>query len=134
MKKSKGSQKSFGKRLFKNLDLTEEQQDLLAEIDQGKKDFYKNHKGGHREMIADILAEELNSDDARELSLKKSADRHELAHNQADVMMDFLETLSEEQKDQFIENAEQLQEKMREKMKKHEKNRDFEKKGFEGKE
>ena len=108
----KDGKKGPGKRLFKDLDLTEEQQDLLTKIEESKKDFHKDFKPAHHEMVEDILDGRLDAAEAEESFLEKSSNRHVQAHSQADALMDLLETFSAEQKEQFVENVEQMKEKM----------------------
>jgi hypothetical protein len=114
----KGKQDRKGKRapekiLFKELDLSENQQKLLEKIAEGKDDFRKEMKPLHHEMIEDVLLGQISIIDAEEQLQQDVSERHARAHSQADAMMDLLETFSVEQKEQFLENAEELQEKIK---------------------
>lgn len=101
------------KILFKELDLSENQQKLLENIVEGKEDFRKEMKPLHHEIIEDVLSGQISILDAEEQFQQKVSERNVSAHSQADAMMDLLETFSAEQKEQFLENAEELKGKIK---------------------
>ena len=120
-KKGKGGPK--GKALFKGLELSDSQQGLLDELHRARKEGKENpHKGfrsEQKESLEGFIAGDLSRKDIDKMFKEKSEERLESRHERADLMMNFLETLSEEQKDTFVVNAEEVQMKTKEKREEH---------------
>ena len=96
------------------MDLSSDQETQLREMRETKKDMHEKGKGNfHRELMEDILSEKVDREEAKQIFAKKSGERLLDVHEQVDQMADFLETLSESQKTQLLENIDQLEERMK---------------------
>ncbi|MEC7985625.1 MAG: Spy/CpxP family protein refolding chaperone [Myxococcota bacterium] len=104
------------KMLFKDLDLSEEQRAELKEMRQRKKEYRKD---GKKEGRKDWMVEFINGDLSRN-SLHDDMDQnfekmHAFHKENLSEMFDFIDALEGEQRAQFLENIDDLKEKMKQK-------------------
>ena len=93
--------------MTKDLDLSRNQQaafdawqDGQLERFQERMDGRMDHKGQHLEALLDGQSQR----SIERAQAERSAEKLEAAQEQADLMMDFVDALDTEQRDQFVEN------------------------------
>jgi hypothetical protein len=111
-------QKRFEKKakfITKDLDLSRNQQaafdawqDGQLERFQERMDGRMDHKGQHLEALLDGQSQR----SIERTQAERSAEKLEAAQEQADLMMDFVDSLDTEQRDQFVENIDALVERV----------------------
>ena len=101
-----------GKVLFRDLDLSDSQEGLLAELHkaekEGKNNPHKRFRSEQKELLEGFIAGDLDRREIDKMFKEKLEERLDSGHERADLMMDLLETFSAEQKEQFLVNAEEV--------------------------
>jgi len=104
--------------LFEGVDLTEAQQDQVAEMTEAmraERKEYRASKGDKLGMLTDVLSQETVDRDAVYAEIdQRLAERRELMVQRADALMDFAETLDEDQRAALLDNVAEMQARVQE--------------------
>ena len=102
-------------RLFGNLDLTAKQQRLLNEYMTSRKISFTERKDRQKgEDIESLLSGEINEQELLELQHEKAENRYEKVLDHMGLMMDFVDSLNDDQRDQLLTNIEEIESKKKE--------------------
>ena len=106
--------------LFDGVGLTEAQEDQLAEMTESMRAERREHRSSKGEKLG-LLTEVLSQDTVDREAVyaeidQRLAERRELLVQRADTLMDFAETLDEDQRAALLDNVAEMQARVQERM------------------